>query len=243
MAVPPEPGVVVREVLLNEQYKRIKSVKNKKLLIVFARNQLFGRVKTRLAEVIGDELALKTYQILMTHTASIVSQVPCEKAIYFSEEISGDPIWKKVNGKSYVQKGNDLGERMNMAFEQAFEDGFENVIIIGCDLFDLELHHITNAFEMMEQNEVVIGPALDGGYYLLGLKNNNPLLFKNKNWGSSSVLKDTLIDLEDSNYSLIEELNDIDTYSDLKGNDKLLKLVYNDTKVKGEQAIFAEQRI
>ena len=110
-------------------------------------------------------------------------------------------------------------------------------------MFDLQSQHLKEAFQKLEQYDTVIGPAEDGGYYLVGLKNRNPLLFKNKNWGTSSVLKDTLADLKDSNISLLEELNDIDTYKDLKGNEKLLKLVYNDTKVNGEHPVFAEQRI
>lgn len=221
----------------------IRDMKTKNLLIIFSKNQILGKVKTRLAKSIGEELALKTYGILAEHTASTVKNIACDKAIYFSEQISANPTWKSVDGKAYIQKGANLGEKMSNAFDQGFEDSYQKVILIGSDLFDLQPHHLKEAFQKLEQYDTVIGPAADGGYYLIGLKNNNPLLFKNKNWGTSSVLKDTLADLKDSNISLLEELNDIDIYSDLKGNEKLLKLVYNDTKVNGEHPVFAEQRI
>ncbi len=218
-------------------------MKNKSLLIIFSKNQVLGMVKTRLAKSIGDPLALKTYMILVEHTVSAVKNINCDKAIYFSDEISTNRVWKSIKSKEYIQKGDDLGEKMSHAFDQAFEENYEKVVIIGCDLFDLKPAYLRKAFEKLEHHDAVIGPAADGGYYLLGLKKRNPLLFCEKKWGTSSVLQDTLTDLQNSNISLLEELNDIDTYSDLKSNEKLLKLVYNDSKINGERSVFAEQRI
>lgn len=218
-------------------------MKNENLLIVFSKNLSMGKVKTRLAKSIGDLLALKTYKILMEHTVDTIKNINCEKAIYFSEKTSVNPVWKSIKHKEYVQKGDDLGEKMSHAFDQAFNENYKKVIIIGCDLYDLKPAHLRKAFEKLEHHDVVVGPAADGGYYLLGLKKRNPLLFCNKKWGTSTVLKDTLSDLQNSNISLLEELNDIDIYSDLKSNEKLLKLVYNDSKINGEYSVFAENRI
>ena len=95
-----------------------------------------------------------------------------------------------------------------------FKKKYEKVVLIGSDLFDLEESHIYEAFEKLEKNEAVIGPALDGGYYLLGLKKNYPEIFINKNWGTSSVRKDTIKNLEKVNVHLLPMLNDIDVIED-----------------------------
>ena len=125
--------------------------------------------------------------------------------------------------KKKLQKGADLGERMQHAFETAFDQGYEKVIIIGSDLFELKPTHITTAFEVLESHEVAIGPSLDGGYYLLGMKQLEPALFKNKKWGTDSVLKNTLKDLQQQKVKLLEALNDIDTFEDLLQQPELLK--------------------
>ena len=95
------------------------------------------------------------------------------------------------------------------------------VVIIGSDVIDLQTKHIEDAFLKLDTNDVVIGPAKDGGYYLLGMKSLQGNLFKGKNWGTSSVLSDTIHDLQNLNVFLLEELNDIDTYDDVKNNPKL----------------------
>mgnify|MGYP000897511408 FL=1 len=83
-----------------------------------------------------------------------------------------------------------------------------------------------DAFELLENNELVIGPAKDGGYYLLGMKTLHLNVFKNKDWGTSTVFKETIKDIQNSNYALMEELNDIDTFEDIKPYQQLRKF-YN----------------
>ena len=78
-------------------------------------------------------------------------------------------------------------------------------------------------FDYLDKNDVVIGPAKDGGYYLLGMKNLHPSLFKNKAWGTSTVLKNTLDNLKEMDFSILEPLNDIDTFEDLKDYPQLKK--------------------
>src|SRR5690606_37115102 len=99
------------------------------------------------------------------------------------------------------QKGNDLGERMLNAFSQNLRN-YDKVIIIGSDIYELKTEHIEQAFHKLNNHDVVIGPAKDGGYYLLGLKSLKPEIFKNKNWGTSSVLKNTIQDLKNENVHL-----------------------------------------
>ncbi|OIQ27341.1 MAG: glycosyltransferase [Bacteroidetes bacterium MedPE-SWsnd-G2] len=203
---------------------------NTQLLITFTRNPELGKVKTRLAKTIGDQLALKTYEELMRHTAKTIKKFNCDKAIYYSEAIIKDDIWTDEYATKHLQTGIDLGSRMATAFEQGFKDGYQNIIIVGSDLFDLKTNHISEAFQKLSKSDIVIGPALDGGYYLLGMKTLHKSVFLNKNWGTSTVYKDTLKDIEHLNLSHIETLNDIDTYEDLISNKKLKKRILENDK-------------
>jgi rSAM/selenodomain-associated transferase 1 len=121
---------------------------------------------------------------------------------------------------------------MAHAFQWGFENGYEKIVIIGTDLWDLDLTIIQKAFESLERTEVVIGPASDGGYYLLGKQKMIPMIFKNKKWSSETVFSDTLKDLKKNSISLLEKKNDIDLLEDLKQQPELLKLLkkYDDAK-------------
>ena len=189
---------------------------SKNLLIIFTRNPVKGKVKTRLSKTIGDDKALTIYKTLLIRTEKTIRDMDCDKAVYYSVEINEEDIWDASVYHKYQQHGANLGERMLNAFSDAFRDEYEKVVIIGSDLYDLHLNHINEAFEMLNNIDVVIGPAHDGGYYLLGMNSLNSLLFKNKVWGSSKVLDDTLNDLKDKSVYLLETLNDIDVYEDLK---------------------------
>ena len=198
---------------------------NKNLILVFVRNPELGKVKTRLAKTIGDKDALKIYTILLQHTESVLHKVSSDKVVYYSEEIQSNDLWDNALYQKKLQKGADLGARMQNAFETAFKDTPEKVVIVGSDLFDLNPNHIKEAFTALENHEVVLGPSLDGGYYLLGMKKMNPTVFKNKQWGTDSVLESTLKNLNQQNVKLLEALNDIDTFEDLKAQPELLKKI------------------
>lgn len=193
------------------------------LIIIFARNPKLGKVKTRLAKTIGDFAALETYKILMKHTANVVEKSNAEKIVFYSEYIDHNDVWAKIKCKKVKQSEGDLGEKMQTAFEYAFELGYKKIVIIGSDVYSLKTEHIDSAFTQLETHDVVIGPAHDGGYYLLGLNFIIPELFEQKKWGTSSVLENTLADLNELNVTLLEPLNDIDTYEDLKKEPQLLK--------------------
>jgi len=198
---------------------------NKNLIIVFTRNPEHGKVKTRLAKTIGDDSALNIYKFLLNHTEQTIRNIDCDKAIYYSEKIWNNDIWDTAFYQKHQQKGNDLGTKMLNAFENAFNNKYQKVIIIGSDLFDLKSQHIKEAFKKLDNNNVVIGPAKDGGYYLLGMKNLHSQVFLNKDWGTDTVRKDTLQDLKNESVFLLEELNDIDTYDDMKDNDTLKTII------------------
>lgn len=186
------------------------------LVMVFTRNPKLGKVKTRLAKTIGDEAALNIYNFLLNHTEIILRSLECDKAVYYSEKIRESDIWDKSIYQKHLQEGDHLGLKMQNSFVHAFKNGYKKVVIVGSDLYDLKAKHIQDAFSQLDQNDVVIGPAHDGGYYLLGMKNLHSNIFSNKNWGTQTVLQDTLQDLKHLDVHLLEELNDIDVYEDIK---------------------------
>lgn len=186
------------------------------LLLIFTRNPELGRCKTRLAATVGDKAALEIYIFLLEHTLKITSGLQTEKYVYYSEEIWHDDLWNQDGFSKKLQRGIDLGERMQNAFKDGFEKGFEKIIIIGSDMYDLTQSDLEAAFNKLNDHDFVIGPAEDGGYYLLGMKNLNSALFQNKAWGTGTVLKDTLNNLENENFALLASRNDVDLYDDIK---------------------------
>lgn len=185
-------------------------------LIIFTRNPQLGKVKTRLAKTIGNKKALEVYKDLLFHTMTETQNLDCDKFVFYDENIETNDLWSGILYEKRIQFGADLGAKMENAFQTLFDLGYQNCIIIGSDLFDLETNHINEAFHKLDCYDVVIGPAEDGGYYLLGLKKVIPSIFKNKDWGTSSVLSSTLKDLENHKIEFTETLNDIDTFEDLE---------------------------
>ena len=189
---------------------------SKNLLLVFTRNPELGKVKTRLAKTVGDQIALTIYTFLLERTRDIAIKVAADKAVYYSVKIRENDIWDPSIFKKHQQNGEDLGIRMLHAFKNGFDEGYEKIIIIGSDLYDLTAKTIEKAFTLLDKNDVVIGPAEDGGYYLLGINSLEEKVFKNKNWGTETVRKDTLEDLKDKKVFLLKELNDVDVFEDIE---------------------------
>lgn len=185
------------------------------LLLIFTRNPELGKVKTRLAGGVGDKNALEIYKILLQHTKEVVSQIDCALRVGYSVQIRDNDIWDETTFEKFKQEGEDLGLRMHNAFVKGFKDGYKNILIIGSDLYDLEPKHLNQAFSALENNELVIGPAQDGGYYLLGMNALNKKVFYTKEWGTETVLTDTLNDLKEKKTHQLEVLNDIDYAEDL----------------------------
>lgn len=193
---------------------------SKKALIIFTRNPELGKVKTRLAKTVGDESALKIYKFLLKHTVELTKNLNVDKYVFYSENIHREDIWDADTFRKKLQSEGDLGEKMKNAFSEIFGMGYEKAIIIGSDMFDLNKNDLEVAFDSLQTNQFTIGPATDGGYYLLGMKELNSEIFQNKEWGTSSVLETTLKDLKDEKYVLLEERNDIDYFEDIKNVDE-----------------------
>ena len=184
--------------------------------MILTRNPELGKCKTRLAATVGDRAALEIYQFLLQHTVSLTKHLKVEKWVYYSEEIWEDDMWDNAHYQKKLQIGKDLGERMQNAFKEGFQAGFEKIIVIGSDMYNLAQTDLEEAFSKLETHDYVVGPAEDGGYYLLGMKSLNEALFRDKEWGTDTVLADTLQDLKTARVGLLPERNDKDYYEDIK---------------------------
>ncbi len=185
-------------------------------LIVFIKNPVLGTVKTRLAKTIGDTKALKVYKDLIVKSRVVAEAVIAKRFLFYYKEIKSDG-WSTDNFHKKLQNSGDLGQKMKAAFTEVIEDNSKSVII-GSDCYDLTSDIINEAFEELNSNDLVLGPANDGGYYLLGMKKLIPELFEGINWSTELVLKQTLekADRLQLKVKCLQELIDIDNIEDLK---------------------------
>ena len=192
-------------------------------LLVFAREPVLGRVKTRLAADIGAEQALAVYRELLalTAAAATAAQVPAtvwlaEAPVPAADPAQPRPEWPGLPWR--VQPAADsLGRRMAQAFATAFASGAGRVVIIGTDCPGLSAELLRQAFAALATHDVVVGPADDGGYYLLGLRELQPALFENKDWSTATVLSATLADAARLGLRVAQlpTLHDVDSGRDL----------------------------
>ncbi|ALM08059.1 glycosyltransferase [Sediminicola sp. YIK13] len=203
------------------------SLNQKNLLLIFTRNPELGKCKTRLAAKVGDHTALKIYTFLLEHTHNVTKEVKATREVHYSEEIWENDIWENTLYHKKIQQGKDLGERMLNAFNDGFEAGYENIIVIGSDMYDLSSDDLNTAFEELHKTDFVIGPAEDGGYYLLGMSKIKASLFKNKAWGTNTVLNETLNDLKNESVKLLKIKNDVDLYEDIQNIDAFQPFLKN----------------
>ena len=185
-------------------------------LIIFAKNPVYGTVKTRLAATAGDDVAFKVYLHLLKLTEATVRNIAVEKTVYFSSCIQQNDGWENSVYNKQIQQGNDLGERMQHALINIFDEGKHKAVIIGTDCAELNADIVEDAFLQLENCDVVIGPAKDGGYYLIGMNKYCPSLFENIDWSTVAVLRQTLLACNTSGltYHLLPTLADIDTEDD-----------------------------
>ena len=195
---------------------------DRSLVLLFIKAPEKGKVKSRLSKAIGKDCALDIYKGLVLDTLKKLKSGKYFLRLCFYPAGSG-PIVKEWLGSVYSyspQHGNDLGERMKNAMAQAFSDGMEKVLVIGSDIPDLTVPIIHEAFKALDTNDAVIGPAFDGGYYLIGFNRSVflPDIFHGIEWSTASVFSQTMEVLKRSGLGvhILTELMDIDTFEDLK---------------------------
>ena len=185
-------------------------------VVVMAKNPQLGKVKTRLAEEVGDQEALDIYMKLLLHTKDVLEDVPAQRFIYFTNFVpASDELWGTDLFDCRLQTTGDLGRRMLHAFKSEWEPGM-SILIIGSDCPQLTPAIMEQAFKALEALDVVIGPALDGGYYLIGSKVPYDFLFEQMPWSTSSVFQETINRVKENgkSYAVLPELSDVDYLAD-----------------------------
>ena len=207
----------------------------KQLLLIFIKNEVKGKVKTRLAATLGPDKALEVYRALLDKTCDVVHALSgVDKRVYYSDEVVTGDRWDLPGFTKAVQHPGDLGQRMTAAFQKGFEDGYEQVCIIGSDCWDLTTDRLQEAFAGLSKNDFVAGAANDGGYYLLGMTFFLEALFKGKTFSTDSVYKEALNEIVKAGKQVHELgiLTDIDNEGDLKGTALWPQLMSKWTAVK-----------
>jgi uncharacterized protein len=195
-------------------------------LIIMIRNPEKGKVKTRLAATVGPDEALRIYHILLARTRVAALGVNARRLLFYSDFIDENDNWFPRLFDKHVQTGSDLGIRMQHAFDTAFTSGAKKAIIIGSDCPTLTGDLLHEAFEELDKHDFVLGPASDGGYYLLGMKKTEPALFQDIAWGTDSVQAATLAKIQalGKTCALLPELTDVDTEEDWINQQLLIKI-------------------
>ncbi|HEV7348815.1 TIGR04282 family arsenosugar biosynthesis glycosyltransferase [Telluribacter sp.] len=195
-------------------------------LIIFVKNPIEGKVKTRLAKTVGHTKAVEVYRELLEYTRNLTDSLPSEdlhRTVYYGDFVNENDLW---NGYArYLQTEGDLGLRMQEAFREQLEAGAERVVIIGSDCLDLRPTHLQQAFEVLHESDVVLGPSTDGGYYLLGMTRLHEMLFEEMPWSQPELLEKTIFKLQQHGlkYQLLPPLTDIDEWDDyLQAKERLL---------------------
>lgn len=190
-------------------------------LIIFCKYPEPGKVKTRLGREIGFAQAAALYATLLQENLSRLTSQPTsfELFLFYEPDTPLEAYQTWLGGYTFLpQEGEDLGERMYRAFAHLFAQGFSQVLLVGSDIPDVHLALIAQAFALLDHQQVVLGPAEDGGYYLIGFRHQAHLhLFTAMPWSTAEVFQRTVNLLRESHlsYGLVEKRRDIDTLVDL----------------------------
>jgi uncharacterized protein len=197
-------------------------VTHRKKLIIFTRYPEPGTTKTRLIGALGANGAAELHRQMTELVVGMGRKSKASIGIAIEIRFAGGDDSKMRqwlgNDMDYAgQTGLDLGERMDNAFKAGFDQGCDRIVLVGSDCPGLTTDILDKAFQVLDHHPVVLGPAADGGYYLVGLKQRLPILFKEIPWGTEHVLEETrkALSIREISCALLERLSDVDTPEDL----------------------------
>jgi rSAM/selenodomain-associated transferase 1 len=192
------------------------------VVMVFVKMPDSGNVKTRLAIDVGPELAVRAHECMVLDVFDAATATDAEMRVFVDppDALARAREWLGNEPTVIPQSGSDLGERMERAFLVAFSEGFSRAVLVGCDIPGLNAKILNAALSALETNHAVIGPANDGGYYLIGFRKDTfaPKVFRDMRWSENSVLDDTLRRLKSARRTVaqLEKLIDIDMLEDVR---------------------------
>ena len=195
-------------------------ISNDNNLILFLKYPEKGKVKTRLSKDIGNEKALLIYKKSVSELLNQLDSNNYDISIYYCPENKNDEVKKWINLpdiKYLAQSGDDLGIRMLNAFKDSISLKYAKTVIIGTDCLEITNSLLSQSFDLLDDSDLVLGPATDGGYYLIGLKAVVDTIFQDIHWSTEKVLKQTIKKAKEIklSYKFLDFLSDIDTLEDL----------------------------
>lgn len=207
---------------------------SQQLLIVFAKAPVEAQCKTRLIPLLGESGATEFYKDLLQHCLHTVSRLEHTDIALYVTPHTQHPLLQKLAANYstalQLQRGKDLGERMQHAMQQELQT-YQRVVLIGSDCPGITPDYLEQAFAALQYSDLVIGPATDGGYVLIGGQRISPAIFANTHWGSDQVLKQCLCNIHDAGYShqSLPPQQDIDTPEDFLQNQLQLQTLLGKT--------------
>ncbi|SMC68560.1 hypothetical protein SAMN02746065_10711 [Desulfocicer vacuolatum DSM 3385] len=199
----------------------------KKLLILFLKYPEAGKVKTRLGQQMGYARAARIYEEMVTHQMADLTSDSYDLALYVDDRHDIASYKEKFgeNRRYFYQRGRNLGERMARAMEHAFLLGYGRVMLMGSDVPLLDVVAVNSFFEHLLTADMVIGPAMDGGYYMIGFQNGIDIspVFKNIAWSTANVFESTMARSGHLNVRVEKIWFDVDTLGDFKIYQQQLK--------------------
>jgi uncharacterized protein len=190
--------------------------------IIFLKYPELGKVKTRLAKVLGDQFVLNLYENFIKDLYNKALKISADVYVFYTKDSQSteNNIFWNTKFEYFKQQGNDLGKRMYNALDVIINKNYKKCVLIGSDSPDLPVEIINQAFQQLDSNNVVLGPSEDGGYYLIAINQNslNKTIFNNVKWSTNIVLEQTINNIlhEKMTYSLLIKWHDFDYIEDLK---------------------------
>ena len=186
-------------------------------IVLFARQPVAGHVKTRIADAVSSPTAAAVYGALLEHSIDVVRRTGLPWSL--SLAAPADPVWTAaLSVAAEVQVEGDLGRRMDACLQRWFGAGADRVVIVGSDIPGVAPGHLRDAFDALDRHAVVLGPAGDGGYWLVGQREPGVDCFSGVPWSSPDTLAATRRRLEELGltWAEIDTLSDLDTVDDLR---------------------------
>jgi len=214
-----------------------RSTNNHNVLLIFVKAPHLGLVKTRLQPELSEQQSVSLHKAMAEDLITRFREISLWQtkiAFWPGDALSCMQKWLGDHLEFLPQQGQDLGQRMSRAFDEQFRMGHEKVLVVGCDLPALETEMISEAFKRLSENDLVLGPSEDGGYYLIGLKQAHPELFRGVDWSTDQVLEQ-ILNNAGAGRLMIRRMpvrSDIDTYQDVS---RLWRRL-NELKTKGAPA-------
>ena len=191
------------------------------VIVVMAKQPVVGKTKTRLCPPFTPEEAANLFEALMRDTIYLTSQVPNAQTAVAISPPGSEAYFQSItpsNTRLLSVEGRDIGVCLAKSFELLFQQGYKKIIAFNADGPTLPLDYLVKTLEYLDQHDVVLGPSDDGGYYLIGLKKLNWILFKDINWSTNQVFEQTKLKVKQAGLSLAETppWYDVDTDPDFK---------------------------